>query len=421
MMYKIISSIKLTGIIGMFLWISFFAPLIGDKYQVIFLIVIAILLLASLIFDRNVYKLIFDKKDAPFWIFLLLIMGGLINIKDSSVAYRHFWAFIFPIPFLYFYAKSVFQERHRILILRCICIMAASVAIYGFMELIFGKNLVYVNYINNSLYNMYVGSRMMSVHSHPAPLGTYLAAIFPLSLALYMMEKNRLLKLISIICAVIIFTGALFTFSRGVLLALLIEMLIIAFFSIKEKRIYYFYIILLPVLVILISSILNHYYGGLKVNFGRYSFRILTLVFEYSRKFMLFLGAEKMILDQPFFGVGFGHFRVLFDHYFPSIASITEYDKKIADCMYLTILAETGIIGFGGFMFFLYSIFKNIYRVLKVNLDNQNRFLLVGFFSGFIGIMCTFLTYDTLYWTAPSYIFWSYAGILSYLSAKKCH
>jgi hypothetical protein len=394
-----------------------------------------------------------------FLVFLLFIAGGLINAKDLPLAYRHFWLYIFPIPFLYFFAKIVFEEKYAVLILRCICMMATLVAMYGLIEFVNGENLIYSHY-NNIYYNIYKGYRMMSTHIHPAPLGTYLAAIFPLSMALCMMEKSKFIKVVFIICAVVIFTGAIFTFSRGTLLALCIEMLILTFYTFarhrkqwraqysargnpgigstslpslelsraksmdsqhglhlkEKKKIVYICLALFPVLLIAINSLLQN----ISESAFRYAFNDLIRMDNYSRKFTRFIGAGRMVMDHPFFGVGFGHFRVLFDQYFPSIASITEYDKKIADCMYLTVLAETGIIGFVGFVLFVYFIFKNAYRALKVKLGNQDWFLLLGFFSGFIGIMCTFLTYDTLYWTAPSCLFWSYAGILSYLSAKKC-
>ena len=79
-----------------------------------------------------------------------------------------------------------------------------------------------------------------------------------------------------------------------------------------------------------------------------------------------------MIKDHPFFGVGLGHYRVLFDHYFPIIAGHLIYDQKIADCMYVTILAEAGIIGLTGFIFFIAAIFRNILTILKANSENLN-------------------------------------------------
>ncbi|MBU1006595.1 MAG: hypothetical protein KKH08_03260 [Candidatus Omnitrophica bacterium] len=413
--------IKTISTIGLFLWISFFAPIAGQQYQGVFLIVVCILSSALFISDNSARGGAFSRKDIPLWLFLLVILIGLIGVKNPPVAYSHLWLYVFPIPFLYFFTKSVFDLSRAALILRCVCIMAASVAIYGLMEIFSGKNLIYAGLGNNPYYWLYAGSRMMSFHIHPVALGTYLAAIFPLTFVLYKIEKRRIFKSISVFCATVILAGALFTFSRGVLLALLAEMLIIVFFLTKKKNIFYLYIVLLPLSLILINSLLRHF------NYlacYRYSFTDLTNWYNYSRKLTLFLGAKEMLFDHPFFGVGLGHYRVVFDSYFPLIADITSHEKKVADCMYATILAETGIVGFAAFAFFIYSILKNTLNTLRVKLKNidlpdLNSFLLLGFFAGFAGMMCAFLTYDTLYWTAPAYLFWSFAGILAHLDQEQ--
>ena len=417
-MYKylagILDAIRVMGVIFLFAWISFFAPVIGERYEFLFLFATVVFLLILFIFDRN---RLFNKEDAFFWIFLLAIMAGLVNVKDVSTAYRHFWVYVFPMPFLYLYAKLSFREKYGALILRCICIMAGAVAIDGFIELFSSKNFAYLKYMDNLYYKSYIGIRMMSTHIHPAPLGTYLVAIFPLTLALYMMEKARFLKAVSIVCAISIFTAIIFTFSRGAFIGLFIEMLIIAVFSIKKKKIFYIYILLFPILLFIIGSLFEVFDI---YKYCRFGYKDLGRWFIYSRKIDALMGAARMLKDHPFFGVGFGHYRVLFDNYFPlSIVKETIYDQKVADCMYVTILAETGIIGFGGFIFFIINAFKNAWKALKVRLTSDEGLLLLGFFAGFCGMMATFLTYDGLYWTAPAYMFWAYAGILASFIAEK--
>ena len=87
--------------------------------------------------------------------------------------------------------------------------------------------------------------------------------------------------------------------------------------------------------------------------------------------------------------------------------------------MYVTILAETGLIGCAAFFIFIYSVIKNTLIKLKEALFNESRLILLRFFVGFVGIMCTFLTYDGLYWTAPCYLFWYYTGVLSSLNNNR--
>lgn len=415
-MYKIINSIKLIGIIGIFSWISFFAPLVAEKGQYLFFCILAILLLILLILDKNSYKLVFNKAEIPFCIFLLTMAGGIAAVKDPAVAYRHFWFFIFPVPFLFFFAKAAFQEKYGLLIIRSICFMASIVCIYGIIEIITKQNFIYGDYVNNIYYKVFAGRRMISTQIHPAPLGTYLIAIFPLACGLLLKERNLFLKSLAILYSAVIFISIFFTFSRGTFFGTFVAMAIMAAFLTKQKKIFFLSALISVIAIIGISSLL--FYLG-RIGFFRYSLQGLQASYVYSRKIDRFIALGQILKDHPFLGLGFGHYRVLFDHYLPHLANVCNYDGKVADCMYITLLAETGIIGFLGFMFFVFFLLKRAWASLKSALGYENRLILLSFLSGFAGMMCTFLTYDGLYWSAPGYLFWAYAGILSYLGMPK--
>jgi len=410
---KLLEYLKIIFFIILFAWISFFSPLIGEQMQVQFLCILSVLLLI-LAFTEKYYKNIFSKTEIPFWIFMLTMLGGIIIVKDPFIAYKHFQLFILPIPFLYYFAKIGFENKYAVPIIRSICLMASLVCIYGIIEFVTKHNFIYEYLIHNQYYRVFVGRRMISTHIHPAPLGTYLVAIFPLSIALLSKEKKLFLKFTSIIYAVVIFIGIILTFSRGVLLGFFVAMFLMAGFLNRQKKMLYMSaLISLSVIIIGISSLL--FYCGHSF-FVRYSLQGLSIPYTYYGKIDRLMTIGPILTEQPFFGLGFGHYRVLFDYYLPHLATTYSYDGKVADCMYLTILTETGIVGFSGFILFIYFLFKRIRIRLKILSKNEGRIFLVSFLSGFIGILCSFLTYDGLYWTAPSYLFWSYAGILSFLS-----
>ncbi|HAZ10974.1 MAG: hypothetical protein A2047_00335 [Omnitrophica bacterium GWA2_41_15] len=417
-MDKVINNFKLTGVIALFLWISFFAPIVNESCRFWFFVVLIIFLSVLLFIDRQLYKLIFSREEIPFWIFLAALMAGIVNAVESVTMYRHFWSYIFPIPFLYFFAKITFKIQNTKYILRVVCFMAFVLCLYGIIEFSTRNNIIYEKYLTSLYYETYKGIRMMSIHMHPISFGTYLLAIFPLAYVLFLKEEKRFFKIAAFIYAVTIAVCIILVFSRGALIGLLTSVFIMTSFFIRRKKIVFIlWLILFCIFLVWVSSVLLGYNN---FAFWRYSLRYLSSWEVYLRKIIRFSALEAILKDHLFFGIGFGHYRVLFDHYLPAIANITEYDQKIADCMYITILAEAGIVGLGGFLIFIFSILKRSCLKLKANLTRDNRLLLIGFLSGLAGIMCTFLTYDTLYWIVPSYIFWSYTGILSLLSAKKC-
>ncbi len=404
------------GIIFLFLWISFFAPFVGEPWLFKFLLLPCVLLIISLCFKRGLYKFIFSKIEIPFYIFLLTMIGGVVAVKEPAVAYRHFWAFIFPIPFLYLFAKIAFKENYGLLVIRSMCFMAALVCIYGIIEFLAKQNFIYTYFAKNIYFEVFKGRRMMSTQVQPAPLGSYLIAILPLSIALKYLERKVFLKAMSIICTVVISIGIILTFSRGVFLGFFIAMSIMVVFLIRRKKMLYILALILLAVIIIAGNSLLYYFGHSP--FFRYSLEGLSAWSPYSNKIERFMAIGPILKEHPFLGVGLGHYRVLFGYYLPHLANIY-YDLKIADCMYITILTETGIAGFSGFILFIYFLFKRIRIRLKILSKNEDRLFLVSFLSGFIGILCSFLTYDGLYWVAPSYLFWSYAGILSFLSSPE--
>ena len=419
-MRKLINFIRSAGIIGLFAWISFFAAILTGYiwwFRFLFALVILLLLLACM--DAGFYrKLIFSKEDLPLWIFLLTMAGGLVNATNRGVAYQHFWVFIFAIPFLYFFTKATFREEYGIILLRAICFMGLLVCIYGIAEFITRENFIYTNLINSFCYNAFKGKRMMSTQMHPAPLGTYLVAIFPLSAVLIFKEKKIYLRVLAIISAGVIFISIILTFSRGAFFGVFMAILTMLFFLFRRKKNFFISILILSALgitIIAISSLLfNYRYPG----FYRFSLSGLSMPYYYTSKLERFISIGRILRDHPFFGVGFGHYRILFDYYLPHLAEIVNKPSKVPDCVYILLLTETGVIGFAGFVLFISFLFKKILCALKSLPKNEDKLLLVGFLSGFIGILCAFLTYDALYWTAPAYLFWSYAGILASLSGR---
>lgn len=398
------------GIIAFFLWISFFAPTVSLKWWVMPVSILSVFLLG---FRKNYFKLIFCKKEVCFLIFLLTMGFGITSAKDLSVASRHFWFFIFPVPFLYFFGKIAFKQKYSMAIIKSLCIMASLVSIYGIIEFISKQNFIYDKLIDNIYYLKFIGRRMMSTHINPVPLATYFVAVLPLAVMLSLKEKKTVFKALAFIYTALISIGVFLTVSRGAFLSALIGVTIIAISFIKMKRMVFISLVIILVLLIIgFGALLSHYVDS---PFSRYMLTPICVRFNYSLPRLEM--SIKVLKDHPLIGIGFGNYRVLFDFYLSHLKRYVPvpFDYKVADCMYMTILTETGLLGFSGFALFLLFLFKRIKEALHCGLDNEKKIYLLSFLAGFVSIMCAFLTYDGLYWIAPNYLFWSYAGILSSL------
>jgi O-antigen ligase len=79
--------------------------------------------------------------------------------------------------------------------------------------------------------------------------------------------------------------------------------------------------------------------------------------------------------------------------------------------MYLTLLAETGLLGFSFFLIFIILLAKKALRRIST-LAGIDRWRSACFLAGFAGMLACFSTFDGLYWIMPAYVCWMYAGII---------
>jgi O-antigen ligase len=81
----------------------------------------------------------------------------------------------------------------------------------------------------------------------------------------------------------------------------------------------------------------------------------------------------RILKEHPFTGIGFGHFRARFDEFCDKNDSGEREEFRIPDNMYLTFLAETGLIGTLGFLIFMFFLLKNGLMRLAVLRDGRRE------------------------------------------------
>jgi O-antigen ligase len=85
----------------------------------------------------------------------------------------------------------------------------------------------------------------------------------------------------------------------------------------------------------------------------------------------------------------------------------------IADNMYLTILGETGIIGFFGFLIFIPFLLRKTWRQLWIlEYDPKSKQQLLIILSAFIGLLVSMGGYELFYWPNQYMYFCILVGLL---------
>ncbi|MDP2941259.1 MAG: O-antigen ligase family protein [Candidatus Omnitrophota bacterium] len=354
---------------------------------------------------------LFSPQDWPLWLFLASFAAGIINAADRSLSLRTYFPILITFASTFYIGKSVFLlPQDRVVMKRLICICATVVAIIGLLELYYRKNIIYEKFLENYFYARYISGqpRPMSTQGNPAVLGTYLLCCLPFCLDL---AKNRklYLKILGAFAFLICLAVMILTFSRGVFVAFAAMGIFYLWQSGRKKLLLVFF----GMLVVFIAFNSFQKAGNLK----RFSFHGLISgsgdsMFSDYRLNRINMSL-KMLRDYPLCGIGLNHFRLRFKEYcLPNEKKIL-YEFMIPDNMYLTFLAETGIIGLSGFLVFIITIFvRGLKKYNKLGESEEKASLLVAL-AALVGILVNMGAYELFYWADPLMLFSLLCGSLS--------
>jgi putative inorganic carbon (hco3(-)) transporter len=170
-------------------------------------------------------------------------------------------------------------------------------------------------------------------------------------------------------------------------------------------------------LFLLISGRLRHLWriflgagaaGGLlffifrKVVIERFSEGLETLIYRLN----LMQSAFEMIRSHPLLGIGINNYAAVMDDYVPFFLT---QERWIVHNHYLLVAAETGLLGFGCFLFLLFTVFGSIRQARK----SQNRLVSVFSTSIFFSLLifCFQMMMESLDGRISDAHFWLIAGI----------
>jgi O-antigen ligase len=231
--------------------------------------------------------------------------------------------------------------------------------------------------------------RASGTFSHPNILGGFVFCSLMASYYLFMSEKNKIRR--SFVLGMLplqIFTLYI-AYSRSALLALAFSTLFWCFLQYKkivaERQLDFKKIItLLTAIVILGSAGIGVFYSQLSARGGILNYNSVTQYADTERLEYTKI-ALKMIREHPLVGVGFNNFQLYLDQ-FQSPHTPHVLFAKVHN-IYLLMASETGLIGGGLFLLFLWFVVKTAYRAIfpidKTKCSQEILFL----FAAFLGLL----------------------------------
>lgn len=399
--------------------IYLFGNSLQEKYYNFILPVLIILAVASFLYK----KWRFSMADVIFVIYLISAAISAFFSINRNIAIHAFWQYFVPLPFIYFAAKNIsnelIDECSQIFFFAGLCIL-----LIGFLEWFFHKNIIYEGWCPNLYYHrfIYETPRIMSTQLHPTVFGSMLLGCIFFVYYLRFRPESRF-KIIIGISILFFALGIIFSFSRGNVLGLIIGS---AFYFLITHRLNYLKImVILMIALILISSVIGIFCKN--NSFNRFGLKALTQ-YWFKLKIERLELSIRMLQRKPLFGIGLNHFRLEFDNVSTpaykereKVKSSLGYDVaewKIADNMYCTILAETGLFGFFSFILFLFFLLKKAKIILRKSLDKRKKEFTLVVFCAIIALLISMNSYDMFGWLNPLYLIWFLFGMFSSIACN---
>lgn len=384
------------------IWISLLPECLQESTQYYLITIFGLATFIMISKDLLRKKFHLNGLDIFLILWSMVLVYACFSPFSFKISIRHIY-----IPaslcFLYFFFKesqfSDFKREISILVTSLLLI----VFIIGIWEFFSKSNFIYERIIPNPYYRSCMRARkIMSTQWHPAVLATYFLCCLPFCFCCAEDARRdiKVLGMVGILAGII---GIALTVTHTAFIAMCF--LVGAYLFNKNRK--YFLLGLLCLCIFLIASILLY-----ERAYIFYQFSLFSPVHHFSlwyRKVRLIM-ALKMFRDFPLTGVGLGNFRYLFDVYANGVVS--DYIHKIPDNMYLSLLAETGFLGFASFSIFVFLLIRKGISALKALPPSDKVFLRLLLY-GFVAILINMMGYDFLYWRMPLYFFSFYAGVIA--------
>jgi len=385
-----LKKIPIAGLLLLLFWLSFFPRPIQNEWHLATRVGLALACAVLLIERRGRLPRL---GDWPVWVFALALVPAAFASGLAPLSVRICLDLVLE-ALLVFYLVSGTVEDRRVFTLAAAALaaMSALVALGGLVEFLAGENPLYRHVLENPYYQGYIKGRVrpMSTQFNPAALGGYLLASLPFHILLFREARSTALRWITGVGTGLVALVLVLTFSRGACLGLAAAWLFYLWITDRRRKALVYLTLIL--LVVASASIPRSPFQRI----GLYYLGRGGAVSEYRMNRAVV--AWRMFRENPLAGVGFEQYRNRYDEY-DRREEFTPPRNMIADNMYLTILAETGLAGTAGFLvlagWLLAGAARRLRRSSRMPPDTLRLALCT---MALVGLLVDMAGYELFYW-----------------------
>ncbi len=310
----------------------------------------------KIIRGKRIFKL--ELIDFSVLLFLcIMLLSGAITFGGKASYYSALISCL--LMFGYFLVVNLIRTEKWLN--RCINALVISgiiVAVLGVLQYVLG--MAQTNWLDTS-YFPDINGRSTSLFENPNYLSAYLALILPFAVFKAITTKNSKKRALMFIACFMVICCAVFTWSRGAWLAIIITILIFfLIYSRKTMRFLYIAGITTPFLpFVLPKNIVNRFMSIGDISDSSTLYRVYT-----------WKGCLKM--SEEYFWGGIGYGTEAFTRFYPSYAYAGIETAAHSHSLYLQILIGMGIGGLVCFAFIMFLYVQKSFEYLKSPLSKNS-------------------------------------------------
>lgn len=326
---------------------------------------------ATIIAISFTFILIYIKRDELFrpskidfflLLFLLSIPLGILSATDKIDAVRISMLVITALLLLLCIISVLNTDRKFSEFIKIVSFMIFITAVFAVIQGIVGVR-INPEWVDIE-HNVGMPGRVFSTMENPNNYAELLVLFIPFMLAIFLIERKKLLKLMWLMVIVVSVVALAMTYSRSCWVAIVIA--VIVFFLIYDYK------LLLPVLILGILGI--PYIPQSIIN------RIFTIgsLSDTSNFYRLYIWDTciKLLRNYGICGLGIGP-QTFRDFYRP-IAYKKASTVTHSHMLYIELILEYGILGFIGFMGYYVRIIRGGLKVVSLASKQQKAFVAAG-------------------------------------------
>ncbi|MFA4889278.1 MAG: O-antigen ligase family protein [Candidatus Omnitrophota bacterium] len=236
-------------------------------------------------------------------------------------------------------------------------------------------------------------------------LGIYLSGFAPLCFGLSLYYFKGKWKISLNIISLLVLAAVALTYSRPTLLAVYLVLVFLVYVK-KDKLKLIFLIGLLLISPFLLPKSIKEYARDVRYD--------PILFMCNADRVAVYRNTARMIKAHPFIGVGANASMKTYRYYKekPEFMNVVTLDEMKAHNNFLQMAAEIGLIGLGIFLWFLYRLFKQGYRIYKATGNKYLKIVSLSLVACLIAFLVNGLTESSLFYSRVALVFWYLSGLL---------